>query len=211
MDPSLGTGVLIPGSTAELFTGAIRRTSINGGGNELNEAASFEVHGLFDLGGATEPMAPGDGFGIRFNDRTPTLDGQEVIQLSYRMTSGGLLRVVLALLDQVGDTITVLDVGSLNTVSGLTPTQIEFVLTNAAGSNEVGASFTVYDQFGFSMQDETLFATIGPNPVTIFNEQPFTRAQFFSTTTVDVPAPEPGTMAILGLGLAGVWRLRRRG
>lgn len=209
MDPSLGTGVLIPGSTADLFTGATRRTSIAGGGNELNQAASFEVHGLFDLGGDTEPMNPGDGFGIRLNDRTPTLDGQEFIQLSYRVTSGGLLRVVLALLDQVGDTITVLDIGSLNTVSGLTPTQIEFALTNAAGSNEVGASFTVFDQFSNIMQTEVMFATIGPDPVTIFNQQDFTRAQFFSTTTIEVPLPEPGTLVIFGLGVLGLGISRR--
>jgi hypothetical protein len=210
MDPSLGSGVLIPGTTADLFTGATRRTSISGGGNELNQAASFEVHGLFDLGGSAEPMTPGDAFGIRFTDRTGAQEGDDAIQLSYRMLSDTSITVSLAKLDFVADTVTVLDVGSLVSGSG-TPAQIELVLGNGAGSDTIDASFTIFDSGGGVIQSDTLFATIGPDDVTIFNGEDFTRGQFFTTTSVDVPAPEPGSLALIGLGLAGIWRMRRKG
>lgn len=103
-----------------------------------------------------------------------------------------------------------LDVESFLTVSGLTPTQIELVLTLDAGTDLVGASFTVFDQNGAIMQTGNLWATMGLADVTIFNGEDFTRSRFFSTTEVDVPPlPEPDMLVLFAMATIGLI-LRRR-
>ena len=102
-----------------------------------------------------------------------------------------------------------LDFEMFDSITGLIPTQTELVLSKEATLDTIEAGFTVYDQFGDVMQSTTLFAGTS-ELIPIFNGEDFTRAQFFATTSVFVPAPEPGIALIFGLGLAGLGYARRK-
>ena len=211
MNPALGDGAIITSGFVDSFTGATYRTSIGGGANALNQASSFAVHGLFDLSSLPEVL--GDAMGIRLSDRVPgtgsfAQPGNDIMQLSVRYGGGGSMIVSLALLDDVANSVTVLDLQPFLTVPGLTATQVELVLSKQAGLDTIEAAFTLFDQFGGTMQTETLFAGTS-ELIPIFNGEDFTRAQFFSSTSVPV---SEGPMAVLfGLGLAGMGAVRRRG
>ena len=170
------------------------------------------MRGLFDM--ANGPESLGDAVGIRLSDRVGgtgplAQDGDDVMQLSIRYGFGGGIIVALTHLDFVSDTITMLDFEMFDSITGLIPTQTELVLSKEATLDTIEAGFTVYDQFGDVMQSTTLFAGTS-ELIPIFNGEDFTRAQFFATTSVFVPAPEPGIALIFGLGLAGLGYARRK-
>jgi hypothetical protein len=210
MTPALGTPTLVTGTTADTFTGGMRAISTNPlapGGFAVTD--DIEIRGLFDM--SNLPTVSGQQFGIRFNDRTNTNTGDDIIQLSVGMSSvTGNIIVRYAELDFAANTSETAGVAS---IQGLLPTasQIELVLHKAANSNQVDASYIVYDVSMTVIGSGTLdnFNDVTGLPLTIYNGENFSRAQFFSTDT-GVPIPAPASLAVFGLGVAAFGALRRR-
>ena len=210
MTPALGTPTLVTGTTADTFTGGMRAISTNPlapGGFAVTD--DIEIRGLFDM--SNLPTISGQQFGIRFTDRTNTNTGDDIPQLSVAKSSlTGNIIVRFADLDFAGNTA---DLAGAVSIQGLLPTanQIELVLHKAATSNVVEASYIVYDVSMAIIGSGTLDNTndVTNQPVSIYNGESFTRAQFFATDT-GVPVPAPASLAIFGLGVAAFGALRRR-
>ncbi len=210
MTPALGAQTLITGTVADTFTGGLRLASTNpASSNGLAITDDIEIHGLFDL--TSLPGVSGQQFGIRLTDRSTGNTGDDVIQLSVIKSSvSGNIGVRLAELDFVADTSQTADFDS---ISSLLPSasQIELVITKAAGTNIIGASYTLLNAFNVSVGggvlDNINNVTLGA--LSVYNGENFTRAQFFSTDT-GVPIPAPAPFATLLIGLAGLGYARRK-
>lgn len=221
MTPSLGEQVLISATLADVSTAGLRRLA-TGTGNEniLDQASSFEIHGLFDL--SSLPMITGQSFGVRANDRAPDIGylGNNTFYLFVGVSSmTGDVSIFLRINDFSLDTSDVLWAESIQ--SALTGAdQIELVLTKEAVSNQLNASYSIFDydlsttlvKSGEILNAGALYQPelVDPNnPNSGFKDpEPFVRAQFISTDRVTVP--EPATLSLLGLGLLGIPFMRRR-
>ena len=206
--PSLGAQTLITGTSADTFTGGTRAN--RGGLNSLSISDSVEIHGLFDL--SSLPTITGQQFGIRFTDRDSNNTGDDIIQLSV-VKSGvsGDIGVRFAELDFVADTS---ETAGFMSISSLLPSafQIELILTKAAGSNIIEASYNLVDSFNVSVGGGALdnINNVTLSALSIYNGEGYTRGQFFATDT-NVPVPEPGVLGSMLVGLVGLglarWKL----
>lgn len=210
MTPALGAPVLINGYYADTFTGGLRLAGLNpASGAGLAITDSVEIHGLFDL--TSLPTIAGQQFGVRLTDRSNTNEGDDIIQISVvKSPVNGEIGVRFADLDFVADTS---ETAGFASIESLLPSasQIELVITKAAGTNVVGAYYVLYDAVnavvGSGVLDNINDVTL--NPLTVYNGETFTRAQFFATDS-GVPIDEPAGLAILAFGVVAAGVLRRR-
>src|SRR5262249_9962396 len=159
----------------------------------LKNNSSFTVSGLFDL---TLPQEDRNGYGIRLTDRTSSQAGDSTVELKVVRDSGGIERVQLREIDFGSHISTVLQSFTLNPGSN---SQILLSLTyDIEQPGVVHASFTLENG---ELSTVTNFTATG----TIFNNENWTRAQFFAEAPEQSDSVLQGTYGQLDVTQAGAW------
>jgi VCBS repeat-containing protein len=186
------TGDPFFGQYATLNTNTDSSDSIHG----LKSNSSFTVSGLFDL---TLPQEDRNAYGIRLTDRTSSQAGDDVVELRVVRDSGGIERVQLREIDFGSHITTVLQSFTLSPGSH---NQILLFLTNdSANTGVIHASFELEQNGVLDSATLTNFTATG----TIFNNENWTRAQFFAEAPEQSDSVYQGTYGQLDVTQAGAW------
>ncbi len=158
---------------------------------------NLAVTAIFDL---TVPTEPGQQYGVRFTDRAPAVmrPGSDLVEVSVLRTFTDQLVVRFLEANFVAGTIDVLGAVPLDPLLG---DQIALMLTSPANINAVSASFA-YVNGGVQGSSQPL-----PGSADIFQGEDWTRVQFLARQRI---VPEPATLVLVSIGLAGLGFARRR-
>lgn len=218
MDTSLGTpNVLFQGglpgrSVTVTHTSENRIDRPNDG---LRVGHAIRVEALFDLTAPAGVWRYGIRLGDRFTPAMPTgnpppQEGDDMLELAVRRALDGNLYVQFRELDFVALTST--EIAQVLLAPGPNETKIGLMLErntpDGAGglTNDVTASF-VKGNFTDGITFSHTFSTAGDPRATLFNGEDWARGGLIAS---EFFVPEPGSMALLGMGLVSLFAVRRK-
>lgn len=172
----------------------------------LKKDDTIEVRGLFDL---SSTLGVSGGYSIELRDSGFGGANDDRARLGMRSDESGNLSIRFRDMDASTGNVIVLDDDML--MAG--HSQILFVLRHEANTGDVSASYAYVDTLldisdtdSAAYQGLTFIQMTGT--ASIFNGEDWTRAGVTVTESAAIPAP--ATLALFGLGLAGVVFARRR-
>jgi len=165
----------------------------------LKKNAVIHVEAMFDLITLSQPF---EQYGISLQDNTSFGVGNDSVTVTVGTGSSGVTGIRIQQRDFTTGTITPL-VSIPLTPADLLNSQIVLMLDNSAGDlTHFSGSYALIGDGTFDTETEN---AIGTASVELFHGEDWTGPGFFATS----PAPEPGTLALLGTALAGFAAIRR--
>jgi hypothetical protein len=162
--------------------------------------------GLFNLSSLTGPLI--NGYGIRFTDRTA--DGvNQAAELDVRFNPvTGKVEVRYILQDFDTNQITERGLADFAPPNGADQILLQLTRPDAGfdGTNYTNTNF--FASYSYLQGGNVLGSGAFDAPISLFQGENFVRAEFHAFESL--PVPEPGTLALLGLGFAGIAAMRRR-
>jgi hypothetical protein len=162
---------------------------------------TLSLTGLFDLDPISGPLV--NGYSIRFSDRAAGLVNQ-IADLVVRFNPvSGKVEITYNLQDFAANQIIEAGRADFDPPGGADQIRLQITRPDTTNTNFF-ASYS-YLQAG-SVVGGGAFAT----PISLFQGENFVRAEFIAFESLPAVVPEPGTLTLLGVGIALVVALRRR-
>lgn len=155
--------------------------------------------GLFNLSSLTGPLI--NGYGIRFTDRDA--DGVKQAAELYVRFNPVTGKVEVRYIQQDFDVNQIIEFGQADFAP---PNGADQILLQLARPDTANTNF--FASYSYLQSGNVVGGGAFDAPVSLFQGESFVRAEFLAFESL--PVPEPGTLALLGLGFAGMAVLRRR-
>lgn len=167
--------------------------------NGLKIDDTLGLTGLFNLSSLSGPLI--NGYGIRFSDRTAAGVHQAAeLNLRFNPDTGKVeVRYVL----QDFDTSQIFERGLADFVP---PNGADQILLQLARPDTDNTNF--FASYSYLQGGNVVGGGVFEASISLFQGENFVRAEFLAFESL--PVPEPGTLALLGLGFAGMAAMRRR-